>query len=114
MGITDLCIISYNSRGFGSCKQDFIKSFPTMGGCDTIICNQENFLLKNNEYMAKNILPGHHVLFKPASKDGLDGRPTNGIQESMNLMKPMYCFSYPKSKNQLKKAGVPMLYGRAI
>ena len=50
-----------------------------MGGCDTIICNQENFLLKNNEYMAKNILPGHHVLFKPASKDGLDGRPTNGM-----------------------------------
>ena len=29
--------------------------------------------------MAKNILPGHHVLFKPASKDGLDGRPTNGM-----------------------------------
>ena len=79
MANNDFCIISYNSRGFGNCKKDFISALPTIGGCATIICNQENFLLKNNEYMARQILPEHHLFFKPARKDGFDGRPKNGM-----------------------------------
>ena len=74
-----ICIFSYNSRGFDSSKQDVIKAFTTMSGCLTIICNQENFLLKNNKYMIKQILPEHHIVFKPATKDGFEGRPKNGM-----------------------------------
>ena len=76
---SEVCIISYNSRGFGSCKQDFIKMFEAISGCLTIICSQENFLLKNNEYVAKQVLPEHHLVFKPATKEGFDGRPKNGM-----------------------------------
>ena len=75
----DLCVISYNSRGFDGSKKDFIKLLAAIGGCSTVICNQENFLLKNNEYMAKQILPEHHLFCKPAVKEGFDGRPKNGM-----------------------------------
>ena len=74
-----VCIISYNSRGFDSSKRDFIGKIPMIAGCDTIILNQENFLLKNNGYLAKNALPQHHLILKPASKVGLEGRPKNGM-----------------------------------
>ena len=79
MDTEDLCVISYNSRGFDGCKRDFIKSLPAIGGCSTVICNQENFLLRRNEYMAKQILPEHHLFCKPAVKEGFDGRPKNGM-----------------------------------
>ena len=39
-----------------------------------IICNQENFLLEPNEYKIRQ-----HTLFKPAIKEGLNGRPKNGM-----------------------------------
>ena len=74
-----MCIISYNSRGFSSCKQDFVKMFDAITGCMTIICSQENFLLKNNEYIAKQLLPKYHLVFKPATKEGFGGRPKNGM-----------------------------------
>ena len=79
MGDKEVCIISYNSRGFSSCKRDFMKNFPLIAGCDAIIMNQENFLLKKNGYMARNALPEHHLILKPASKEGLEGRPQNGM-----------------------------------
>ena len=75
----DLCIVSFNSRGFDGCKKDFIKTLPAIGGCPTVICNQENFLLKGNEYVAKQTLPDHHLFCKPAVKEGFDGRPKNGM-----------------------------------
>ena len=50
-----------------------------IAGCDAIILNQENFLLKNNGYLAKNTLPQHHLIMKPAIKDGFEGRPKNGM-----------------------------------
>ena len=53
--------------------------FEAITGCLTIICSQENFLLKNNEYIAKQVLPEHHLVFKPATKEGFDGRPKNGM-----------------------------------
>ena len=74
-----VCIISYNSRGFNGCKRDFIGRIPLLAGCDAIIFNQENFLLKNNGYMARNALPQHHLIIKPAIKNGLEGRPKNGM-----------------------------------
>ena len=40
---------------------------------------QENFLLKVNGYIIKQALPDHHILFKPAEKDYLEGRPKNGM-----------------------------------
>ena len=76
----NLCIFSYNSRGFNSSKQDFLKTLTvTAGNSLAVICNQENFLLKANEYIAKKALPGHHIFFNPATKDGLNGRPKNGM-----------------------------------
>ena len=74
-----VCIISYNSHGFNGCKRDFIGRIPLLAGCDAIIFNQENFLLKNNGYMARNALPQHHLIIKPAIKNGLEGRPKNGM-----------------------------------
>ena len=35
--------------------------------------------IKNNEYMIKKILPEYHIVFKPAIKNGFDGRPSNGM-----------------------------------
>ena len=76
----NICIISYNSRGFNSCKQDFIKTLLSLTGNSLpIICNQENLLLNAHEYIAKQPLPDHHIIFNPATKDGLDGRPKNGM-----------------------------------
>ena len=74
-----VCIFSYNSRGFNTCKREFIRNFSLMAGCKTFIFNQENFLLKNNGYMARNALPDHYLFIKPAVKDGLEGRPKNGM-----------------------------------
>ena len=71
-----LCIFSCNSRGFNAYKQSFcIKLLMPSGSSTTILCNQENFLLKANGYIIKQALPDHHILFKPAEKDYLEGRP---------------------------------------
>ena len=75
-----LCIFSYNSRGFNSSKQEFLKALTiTAGDSLPVICNQENFLLKANEYFARNALPNHHIYFNPATKENLNGRPKNGM-----------------------------------
>ena len=68
------------TRGFVSTKQDVLKTLVSISGDRlSIICNQENFLLKANEYIADNCLPDHHVFFNPALKKGLNGRPKNGM-----------------------------------
>ena len=75
-----ISIISYNSRGFNNCKQDFVNLLPTLtGNGPTIVCNQENFLLRNNDYLIRQTLPDHHIVFKPAVKKGLEGRPMSGL-----------------------------------
>ena len=85
-----VCIISYNSRGFNDCKKDFVKDLVKVAGCEAIICNQENFVLKKNEYTIEQTLPGHKIIFKPAVKKSLDGRPKNGmfiaIPRSLNIL----------------------------
>ena len=76
----NLCIFSYNSRGFNTAKQETIQTFLSISGNSSpIICNQESFLLKANEYMIRQCLPDHQILFKPATKEGLHGRPKNGM-----------------------------------
>ena len=79
----DVCFISYNSRGFSSIKIDFIKhliSQEVVGSKLPIICNQENFLLRDNSYKIIKALPGYQVLINPAIKISHDkGRPRNGM-----------------------------------
>ena len=71
-----ICIYSYNSRGFDQTKQDIFKTLLLLSGdCMPIICNQENFILKANRYLINKCLPDHHIIFTPASKKGLHGRP---------------------------------------
>ena len=77
-------IISLNTRGFDVAKQQFCYSIlnrSQVSGCPevTILCNQENFLLRGNRHLLKNALPGYHAIFKPAIKDKLEGRPKNGM-----------------------------------
>ena len=76
----NLSLFSYNSRGFDRCKQDILKTLQLLSDDNLpIICNQENFLLKGNGYMIQKCLPNHHIIFKPATKNGLHGRPKNGM-----------------------------------
>lgn len=76
----NLCIYSYNSRGFSLEKQEIMKSLMT--GTDRyypILCNQENFLLKTNSFKINQCLPDNKIIFKRAIKESLDGRPKNGM-----------------------------------
>ena len=75
----DLCIYSYNSRGFDSTKQDILKLISISDDSLPVICNQENFLLKANGFIIEKCLPDHHIFFKPATKNDLNGRPKNGM-----------------------------------
>ena len=45
----------------------------------TILCNQDFFLLKGNNYNVKQCLPDARIIFKKAEKDSIDGRPKNGM-----------------------------------
>ena len=48
-----VCVYSYNSRGFSDLKQDFIRlliSDHVTGNKLPILCNQENFILRDNSY----------------------------------------------------------------
>ena len=77
-------IISFNTRGFDLAKQQFCYNLLN---CEKlhenneikILCNQENFLLRGNKHLLKEALPGFHVIFKPAVKDNIEGRPKNGM-----------------------------------
>ena len=76
----DVCIYSYNSRGFHDGNQSVCKDLLVMAGNKIpIICNQENFLLKASKYKIELCLPDCHIYFKPAEKEGLSGRPVNGM-----------------------------------
>ena len=45
-----------------------------------ILCNQENFMLRDNAYKLKQALPEYHLLINPAIKQDLSsGRPSNGM-----------------------------------
>ena len=75
-----LCIFSYNPGGFNTDKQLFCSKLLMSSVSSTVIlCNQENFLLKANGYIIRQALPDYHILFKPAEKECLEGRPKNGM-----------------------------------
>ena len=78
-----VCFISYNSRGFGSLKNNLVRhlvSREVVGNKIPIICNQENFVLRENSYKLNKALPGFQVLVNPAVKNDLGlGRPRNGM-----------------------------------
>ena len=85
------------SRGFSTEKQKFCQQLETISGDKlTVILNQENFLLKANSYKVNQCLPNSHIIFKPAVKDGFNGRPMNGmliavpnvIKENINDVSP--------------------------
>ena len=78
-----VCILSYNSRGFSDMKTDFIRlllSDTVTGDKVQILCNQENFILRENSYKIKQALPNFQVVVNPAIKKDLSqGRPSNGM-----------------------------------
>ena len=79
---TQVCVISYNSRGFSESKQLFCNSLSTniCGDKIPVLCVQEHFLLRGNSYIIQKALPNCHILFKSAVKvDQNYGRPKNGM-----------------------------------
>ena len=44
-----------------------------------VLCNQENFVLEGNSHLIKKAMEKYHVYIKPAKKNNLEGRPTNGM-----------------------------------
>ena len=45
-----------------------------------VLCNQENFLLRDNSYKIRKAFPGFHFIINPAVKSNLNlGRPSNGM-----------------------------------
>ena len=74
-----LRIYSYNSRGFDQIKQNVCTELLSGIETSSILCNQENFVLKGNGHKIRQALPDHHVFIKPAKKDKLEGRPVNGM-----------------------------------
>ena len=45
-----------------------------------ILCNQENFILRDNSYKLRQAFPGFQILINPAVKKHLNtGRPSNGM-----------------------------------
>ena len=75
-----ICVYSYNSRGYSLDKQQFCRNLLNGNNDEiSILCNQENFVLKSNEYLIQKSLPGFEIKFKPAVKSNLEGRPINGM-----------------------------------
>ena len=78
-----VCFFSYNSRGFSDIKQDFMRLLISdIATADYLpfLCNQENFLLRENSYKLRQAFPGYQILVNPAVKNQLNtGRPSNGM-----------------------------------
>ena len=73
-------LLAYNSRGFGLVTQQFCRNLLNMdNNVIPILCNQENFILKGNDYISRKALPEFHVIFKPATKKHLEGTPKHGM-----------------------------------
>ena len=80
---TELCVFSYNSRGFGALKQDFcnhLSSRSVVGNKIPILCNQEHFILRANSYKLNQALPNSHIVINPAEKAShCKGRARGGM-----------------------------------
>ena len=80
---TELCVFSYNSRGFGPLKQEYCRqliSSSVVGDKIPVLCNQENFMLRNNSYKINQALPNFQIFIKPGVKEShSSGRPKGGL-----------------------------------
>ena len=78
-----ICIYSYNIRGSGGNKLDFINDLLEIPQRNIpIFCIQEHFLLRNNVYKLSKAFKNHAVLAKPAYKNFNvqdTGRPMGGL-----------------------------------
>ena len=78
-----LCIYSYNSRGIGSNRSEFINDLLSLPIKHIpIFCIQEHFVLRGNLYKLSQVFHNYTVLPKPAIKnfDIQDsGRPMGGL-----------------------------------
>ena len=64
--------MSYNSRGFSTMTATFIRQLVSqsiVGNKIPILCNQENFILRDNSYKLVKALPGFHLIINPAVKN---------------------------------------------
>ena len=78
---TELCVLSYNSRGFGSLKQEYcrqLSSTAVVGNKIPILCNQEHFILQGNSYKISQALPSSHLIIKHVIKDAHSGGRARG------------------------------------
>lgn len=76
----DICFYSFNSRGFDEDKQDICRLLTLKNDSNIpILCNQENFLLRNNSYKVRQCLADSHIYFKEAVMESSYGRPKNGM-----------------------------------
>ena len=79
-GKEKVCVFSFNSRGFREEKANICKTlFMENSKYFPVLCNQENFILKGNNYKINQCLPSARIFFKEAMKDSLEGRPKNGM-----------------------------------
>ena len=65
------CVLSYNSRGFNEIKIDFMNFLlkkDLVGVRTPILCNQENFILRENAFKLRNAFPDHQLIINPALK----------------------------------------------
>ena len=80
---TELCVLSYNSRGFGPLKQEYCRqliSSSVVGDKIPVLCNQENFMLRNNSYRISQAFSNSYILIKPGVKEShSSGRPKGGL-----------------------------------
>ena len=78
-----ICVISYNSRGFGPDKQEFciyLLSNEVCGDSIPVLCVQENFLMRGNIYKLHQTFSNYYPVIKPAEKVTNDrGRARNGM-----------------------------------
>ena len=79
---TQVCVVSYNCRGFSESKRSLCENLSTIicGDKISILCVQEHFLLRGNSYIVQQALPNSHIFFKSAIKEDQSfGRPKNGM-----------------------------------
>ena len=80
---TELCFISYNSRGFGAIKHEYciqLLSSAVVGNKIPILCSQENFILRGNSYKISQALPSSSLIMNPAIKEThTKGRGKGGL-----------------------------------
>ena len=79
---TEVCFYSYNSRGIGANKVQFINDLLSLPSKPSVFCLQEHFLLRNNLYKLSKSFPDYAVIPKPAYKNFSSqnsGRPMGGL-----------------------------------